>query len=99
MAINTSITGTFTPRVEYLDAVPTKYVRVNKQIWDERTQEFRAATFMALNTLSRKQTVQARDDLTLTYGPPRIYGSWWIVNDRIWVSESVFTFWALKNGS
>ena len=99
MAMNTPITGTFTPQVEYLDAVPTKYVRVNKQIWHEDTQEFRAMTFMALNTLSRAQTVQALDDLTETYGPPRIYGSWWIVSDRIWMSESVFTFWALKNGS
>lgn len=90
----------WTQVIEWVEAEPNeRAVIVNKKIWNDQTREFETRVFMRVRVSSTELREQAKW-MTEQFGPPRYQGAWWtteLTND-MWMSDSLATFWYLKNG-
>lgn len=78
---------------------PKRVFEVKKQIWDSGKNEFVHRTFYRVECRTGIEYSDTQKWLEEQYGPPKLQGLWWTTsnNRHIWMSESLITFWLLKN--
>ncbi len=91
---------TFVEHVD-LDHAPPQAVRVKKMIWNDNQQDFVTHYFIRVQCSSKAQCDDTAAWCQDQFGVPFYQGSWWKDpgdNRRIWLADSLATFWQLKWG-
>ncbi len=86
-------------KVDWDDAPVGRATVVNKKIWNDKTQEFEPRVFIRV-FCTPAELRRESEWMQQQFGPPEYQGKWWVteLTNDMWMSDSLATFWYLKNG-